>query len=560
RGVSLDDAALSRVVVEPPRDESHGDMATNAALVLSKPFKGKPRDIAEGLAAKLDAAETVTSAEVAGPGFVNLRLPASAWHGVVSAVLADPESYGATDIGAGRKVNVEYVSTNPTGPMHIGHCRGAVVGDAIAALMERAGYSVTREYYINDAGNQIIAFAKTAHMRYREALGEKIGEIPEGLYPGDYMVPIGQKLVEAYGDRLLDVSEGEWLPVVSEFAVAAMMDVIRSDLALLRISHDVFFSERSLRAPEDKVARTIEMLRAKDLVYVGRLDPPKGELPDDWEDREQTLFRSTEFGDDQDRALLKSDGSYTYFAFDIAYHLDKFERGFAEMIDVWGADHAGYVKRLQAAVTASTGGEGALEVRLCQLVRLYRDGEPFKMSKRAGTFVTLRDVVEEVGPDATRFTMLTRKSDAPLDFDFVKVKEQSRDNPVFYVQYAHARTASIFRNAEEAGITRPAPGADLSRLDSEEELRLVRSVAQFPRIVEAAALAREPHRIAFYLNDLAATFHALWNAGKDSPHLRFIHTDDAGLTAARLSLVGAAQETLASGLRLLGVEPAEEMR
>ncbi len=560
REVALDDTVLARVVVEPPKDESHGDMATNAALVLSKPFRTKPRDLAEALAARLGDAERITAAEVAGPGFVNLRLPVEAWHGVVGAVLEDPAGYGRTDFGAGRRVNVEYVSTNPTGPMHIGHCRGAVVGDAIAALLERVGYEVAREYYVNDAGNQIIAFARTAHLRYREALGEAIGDIPDGLYPGDYMIPIGRRLVEAYGDRLLDVAEDEWLPVVSEFSVLAMLDIIKSDLALLRIEHDVFFSEKSLRVPEDKVARTIDALRAQDLVYLGRLDPPKGELPDDWEDREQTLFRSTAFGDDQDRALLKSDGSYTYFAFDIAYHLDKFERGFAEMIDVWGADHAGYVKRMQAAVKAVSGGEGALEVRLCQLVRLFRDGEPFKMSKRAGNFVTLRDVVEEVGPDATRFMMLTRKSDAPLDFDFVKVKEQSRDNPVFYVQYAHARTASIFRNAAEAGQVRPAPDADVSRLDSDEELRLIRTIAQYPRIVEAAALAREPHRITFYLNDLAGTFHALWNAGKDSPHLRFIHTDDAGLTAARLSLVGAAQETLASGLRLLGIEPAEEMR
>ena len=560
RGVVLDEADLARFVIEPPKDESHGDLATNAALVLAKPLRAKPRDIAEALATRLAESGRVVSAEVAGPGFVNLRLSDDAWHGVVASVIADPDAFGRADLGRGAKVNVEYVSANPTGPMHIGHCRGAVVGDAIAALLERTGYDVTREYYVNDAGNQIEAFARTAHLRYREALGETIGAIPDGLYPGDYMIPIGEKLVEAYGDRLLDASEEEWLPVVGSFSVAAMMEVIKADLASLRISHDVFFSERSLREGQDRVEEAIEALRARDLVHRGRLDPPKGELPDDWEDREQLLFRSTAFGDDMDRALAKSDGSRTYFAFDIAYHYDKVRRGFAEMIDVWGADHGGYVKRMQGAVTAISDGAATLEVRLCQLVKLYRDGEPFKMSKRAGDFVLLRDVVDEVGPDATRFMMLMRKSEAPLDFDFVKVKEQSRDNPIFYVQYAHARIASVFRNAAEAGFARPDRAPELGGLAAPEELRLIRMVAQYPRIVESAALAREPHRVAFYLYDLASTFHALWNAGKDSPQLRFIYTEDAGLTAARLSLIAAAQETLASGLRLLGVEPADEMR
>ena len=560
RGVALDDADLARFVVEPPKDESHGDLATNAALVLAKPLRTKPHDIADALAARLTEAGRIVSAEVAGPGFVNLRLSDTAWHDVVTSVLTDSDAFGRTDVGQGVMVNVEYVSANPTGPMHIGHCRGAVVGDAIAALLERAGYDVTREYYVNDAGNQIEAFARTAHLRYREALGETIGAIPDGLYPGDYMIPIGEKLVEAYGDRLLDAPEDEWLPVVGAVSVAAMMEVIKADLASLRIRHDVFFSERSLRDGHDRVEEAIEHLRARDLVYVGRLDPPKGELPDDWEDREQLLFRSTALGDDMDRALAKSDGSHTYFAFDIAYHYDKFRRGFAEMIDVWGADHGGYVRRMQGAVTAISDGAATLEIRLCQLVKLYRDGEPFKMSKRAGDFVLLRDVVEEVGPDATRFMMLMRKSEAPLDFDFAKVKEQSRDNPIFYVQYAHARIASVFRNADESGFARPTGSTELGGLVAPEELRLVRMVAQYPRILEAAALAREPHRVAFYLYDLASTFHALWNAGKDSPQLRFIYTEDAGLTAARLSLIAAAQETLASGLRVLGVEPADEMR
>ena len=560
QGVVLDETDLARFVVEPPKDESHGDLATNAALVLARPLRTKPRDIAEALAARLTGAGRVVSAEVAGPGFVNLRLSDAAWHDVVTSVLTDPDAFGRTDLGRGAKVNVEYVSANPTGPMHIGHCRGAVVGDAIAALLERTGYDVTREYYVNDAGNQIEAFARTAHLRYREALGETVGAIPDGLYPGDYMIPIGRKLVEAYGDRLLDAPEDEWLPVVGTFSVAAMIEVIKADLASLRIRHDVFFSERSLRDGHDRVEEAIEHLRARDLVYVGRLDPPKGEVPDDWEVREQLLFRSTAFGDDMDRALAKSDGSHTYFAFDIAYHYDKFLRGCAEMIDVWGADHGGYVKRMQGAVTAISDGAATLEVRLCQLVKLYRDGEPFKMSKRAGDFVLLRDVVDEVGPDATRFMMLMRKSEAPLDFDFIKVKEQSRDNPIFYVQYAHARIASVFRHAAESGFARPDRSTELGGLVAPEEFRLIRTIAQYPRILESAALAREPHRVAFYLYDLASTFHALWNAGKDSPQLRFIHTEDAGLTAARLSLIAAAQETLASGLRLLGVEPADEMR
>ncbi len=556
----------SRIVVEPPREASHGDLATNAAMVLSRDLGMKPRDLAEALVGRLSEGEDVVSAEVAGPGFVNLTLSDDYWRRQLAAMLAAGGDFGRSGIGGGEPVNVEYVSANPTGPMHVGHCRGAVFGDALAGLLEFSGYKVTREYYINDAGAQVDVLARSAFLRYREALGEEIGEIPEGLYPGDYLKPVGEALAASHGRALLDRPEGEWLPIVRDAAIDAMMAMIRGDLDVLDIHHDVFFSERSLMGSNGgEVAATIEDMRSRGLIYEGRLPPPKGQLPEDWEDREQTLFRATEFGDDVDRPLMKSDGSYTYFASDIAYHRDKFRRGFRQMIDVWGADHGGYVKRMQAAVKAVTDGQGELDVKLCQLVKLYRGGEPVKMSKRAGEFVTLRDVVDEVGRGVVRFMMLYRKNDAPLDFDFEKVTEQSKDNPVFYVQYAHARAHSVFRNAAGAfpDVGFPMNGAeklDLSAISDEAELALVKTLAQFPRLVEQAALAHEPHRVAFYLYELASSFHGLWNRGKDMPQLRFINPADRVSTLARLALVQTVASTLASGLRILGVEPVEEMR
>jgi arginyl-tRNA synthetase len=557
---------LSRVVVEPPKDETHGDLATNAAMVLSKEAKQKPRDIAEKLAAKLKAAPHVAKVEVAGPGFINLSLDAAFWLDVLRAAIAAGTDFGRSSMGRGEKVNVEYVSANPTGPMHVGHGRGAVFGDALANLLAFAGYEVTREYYINDAGAQVDVLARSAFLRYREALGDDIGAIPEGLYPGDYLVPVGKALAEKYGRDLLQKPDSDWLPLVRQTAIDAMMDMIREDLAALQIRHEVFFSERSLTTGgTDKVAETVEFLRAAGHIYEGRLPPPKGAPVEDWEDREQTLFRATAFGDDVDRPLMKSDGSYTYFAADMAYHRDKIERGFRTLIDVWGADHGGYVKRMNAAVNALGGGKVALDVKLCQLVRLLRAGEPVKMSKRAGDFVTLREVVDEVGVDPVRFMMLFRKNDAQLDFDLAKVIEQSRDNPVFYVQYAHARGRSVFRNAREAlpGLAADAKAlseADLSLLTDEAELSLVRKLAQWPRLVEAAAEFHEPHRVSFYLYDLASSFHSLWNKGKDAPHLRFIIEDNPRLTLARLSLVHGLVAVLAAGLAILGVRAAEEMR
>jgi arginyl-tRNA synthetase len=556
----------SRIVVEPPRDPSHGDLATNAALVLAKDAGIKPRDLAERLAERLGAAEDVVCVNVAGPGFVNLTLSHDYWRGQLHALVEAGRDFGRSSIGAGQPVNVEYVSANPTGPLHVGHCRGAVFGDALAGLLAFAGYAVTREYYVNDAGSQVDALARSVHLRYRQALGEDIGEIPEGLYPGDYLVPVGRALADRFGDALVNQPDSEWLPGVRQFAIDAMMDLIRADLDALGIHHDVFFSERSLTIGNGgAVAETIADLRARDLVYQGRLPPPKGQLPEDWEDREQTLFRAREFGDDVDRPLMKSDGSYTYFASDIAYHRDKYERGFRTMIDVLGADHGGYVKRMQAAVRAVSKGEAALDVKLCQLVKLFRGGEPVKMSKRAGEFVTLRDVVDEVGRDVVRFIMLTRKNDAPLDFDFQKVTEQSKDNPVFYVQYAHARAHSVFRNAAEVfpdiGIDLESPGIEgLVGLSDPAELGLIKLMSTFPRIVETAAEAHEPHRVAFYLHDLASAFHALWNRGKDLPQLRFINVEDRALTTARLTMVRAVASVLSSGLGILGVEPLEEMR
>jgi len=563
-----EDVDYSRVVVEPPRDPSHGDMATNAAMVLAKEAKSKPRDLAEVIAARLRADPLIAKVDVAGPGFINLTLKPSAWAEALRTVLREGSAYGR--LSGGSKVNVEYVSANPTGPMHVGHCRGAVFGDALASLLQFAGHDVTREYYINDAGAQVDVLARSAFLRYREALGEDIGPIPEGYYPGDYLMPVGQALAHEHGDKLRAMTEAEWLPIVRAKAIAMMMDEIRDDLAALNIRHDVFFSERSLIENSNKVAETIDFLRARGDIYEGRLPPPKGKPVDDWEDREQLLFRATAYGDDVDRPLIKSDGSYTYFASDIAYHKNKFDRGFADMIDVWGADHGGYIKRMQAAVKAVSGTKGELDVKIVQLVRLLRNGEPVKMAKRAGNFVTLRDVVDEVGRDAVRFMMLFRKNDAPLDFDLAKVIEQSRDNPVFYVQYGHARGHSIFRNARaEVFPDLPAQtearlawllDAALERLSDPAELELLRRLATYPRTLEAAAAAHEPHRIAFYLYDLASEFHAIWTKGAKLPYLRFIINNDAEITKARLAMVQGVVSVLASGLAVLGVHAPDEMR
>ena len=564
----------SRIVVEPPRESAHGDMATNAAMVLAKDAGAKPRALAEAIAAKLRGDDLVAKAEVAGLGFINLTLKPAAWIDALRAVLAADTDYGRSAVGQGTRVNVEYVSANPTGPMHVGHVRGAVFGDALANLLAGTGYAVTREFYINDAGAQIETLACSAYLRYREALGETIGEIPEGLYPGDYLVPVGQALARQYGPGLRDKPENEWLPIVRDFAVACMMDLIRSDLAALGIKHEVFFSERSLHEPQNggpsKIAETVAFLEKQGLLYRGTLPPPKGKVMEDWEPRELLLFRATQFGDDVDRPIFKSDGSPAYITPDIAYHREKFRRGFADMIIVLGADHAGYVKRLSAAVQAVSGGAANLDVKVCQLVRLLRGGEPVKMSKRAGEFVTLRDVVDEVGKDAVRFMMLYRKNDAVLDFDLAKVIEQSRDNPVFYVQYGHARGRSVFRNAREVVPELPSDRASaqafllakapLERLDDPGELALMRRLALYPRLIEAAAIAHEPHRIAFYLYDLASDFHAQWNRGNDASYLRFIIQNDPELTMARLALVQGVVTVLASGLGLLGVEAPEEMR
>ena len=562
----VDTPDLSRIAVEPPREEAHGDLAINAAMVLARDFKAKPRDLAEKIAEKLRALQGVVKVEIAGPGFINVSLDPSVWLSVLESIVEAGKDFGRVDLGKGESVNVEYVSANPTGPMHVGHGRGAVFGDALASLLDFTGYKVTREYYVNDAGAQVDVLARSAFLRYREALGANIGAIPEGLYPGDYLVPVGKALAEKFGRNLLDQPESEWLPAVRASAIDSMMEMIRDDLARLAIRHDHFFSERSLTTGKtDKVAATIGELQKAGHIYEGRLAPPKGAPVEDWEDREQTLFRATDFGDDVDRPLMKSDGSYTYFAADIAYHRDKIERGFKTLIDVWGADHGGYVKRMQAAVAALGGGKVALDVKLCQLVRLLRAGEPVKMSKRAGDFVTLGEVVDEVGSDAVRFMMLFRKNDAPLDFDLAKVIEQSRENPVFYVQYAHARAKSVLRNIAEALPDRSfAPdslkSAPFERLTDEGEIRLVKRMAQWPRLVEAASAAHEPHRIAFYLHDLASEFHSHWNRGNDLPHLRFIIRDDPSLTMARAGLVYGLAAVIASGLAVLGVDAPEEMR
>ncbi|HWV79996.1 MAG TPA: arginine--tRNA ligase [Hyphomicrobiaceae bacterium] len=560
--------ALGAVEVEPTKDPRHGDLATNAAMVLAKPARMKPRDIADALVAELAALPGYVKVEVAGPGFVNISLAPDRWQSVIADVRGGGERYGASDLGKGEKLLIEYVSANPTGPMHVGHGRGAVFGDSLANLLAFAGYAVTREYYVNDAGAQVDVLARSAFLRYREALGEDIGEIPAGLYPGDYLKPVGAALAKKFGDSLLKQSNDEraWLPIVRAEAIAAMLVMIKEDLAALDIRHEVFFSERSLTEEgKDEIAETIAELRAKGLVFEGRLERPKGHDADDWEDREQTLFKSTDFGDDVDRALMKSDGSYTYFAGDMAYHHNKLARGFRHLINVFGADHTGYIKRMQAAVAALSGGKADLDIKVCQLVRLLRGGEPVKMSKRAGTFVTLREVVDEVGSDPIRFMMLYRKNDAALDFDLAKVVEKSKDNPVFYVQYAHARAHSIFRNAAEA-FSEIGPrdsdvtGADTSLLTDDGELDLLRRLALFPRTAEGAARAHEPHRIAFYLSDLASAFHAQWTRGNDSPHLRFIQPNDRKLTAARLALVGACAQVIATGLAILGVHAPIEMR
>jgi len=569
-GVFKSPPDLDRIVVEPPREAGHGDLATNAAMALAKEAGLKPRDLADKIAAELGKLPQVTKVDVAGPGFINLSIDPKVWRDALAGAVAAGECYGRSDAGKGEKVNVEYVSANPTGPMHVGHCRGAVFGDALCSLLDFSGFDVTREYYINDAGAQVDVLARSAFLRYREALGEDIGEIPEGLYPGDYLVPVGQALKAEHGDKLKAMTEADWLPIVRAKSIAMMMDMIKGDLAALNIKHDVFFSERSLiETGDNKVAETIDFLRAKGDIYEGRLPPPKGKPVEDYEDRIQTLFRATAYGDDVDRPLIKSNGSYTYFASDIAYHKNKVDRGFLDMIDVFGADHGGYIKRMQAAVKGVSDGKAALDVKVVQLVRLLRNGEQVRMSKRSGDFVTLREVVDEVGSDAVRFMMLFRKNDALLDFDLAKVLEQSKDNPVFYVQYGHARGHSIFKNAREVVPDLPEEdaaraawlgSAPVEKLTDPAELDLLKRLALYPRIIESAAVAHEPHRIAFYLYDLASEFHALWTKGRDLPHLRFIMTNDAEITRARLAMVQGVVSVLASGLAVLGVHAPTEMR
>jgi arginyl-tRNA synthetase len=561
-GTPLD---LSRANGEPPRDPSHGDLAANVAMVVARPTGKNPRALAEMIARALQDDADVASAEIAGPGFVNLRLSDAYWHRQLAAILDAGLDFGRSQVGAGRKVNVEYVSANPTGPMHVGHCRGAVVGDALANLLAFAGCEVTKEYYINDAGVQIDVLGRSVMLRYREALGDEIGEIPAGLYPGDYLVPVGKALADEFGRGLLQQPEDEALAIIKDRTIDAMMAMIREDLALLNVHHEVFFSERSLHAHNGKAIRAaVNDLTMKGYIYKGKLPPPKGQKPEDWEDREQTLFRSTDVGDDIDRPLVKSDGSFTYFAADVAYLEDKVARGFQDLIFILGADHSGYVKRMEALAKAVSGGNVDLTILICQLVKLFRNGEPVKMSKRSGEFVTLRDVVEEVGRDPIRFMMLYRKNDAPLDFDFAKVTEQSKDNPVFYVQYASARSHSVFRQAQEqlgvAGFDRAALRAEASRLTDTGEIGLIKKLAEYPRLIEGAALAHEPHRLAFYLYDLASSFHAHWNRGTENPDLRFVKVNDPQLTNARLGLVQAVADVITSGLALIGADAPKEMR
>lgn len=552
---------MSNVTAEPPRDAAHGDMATNAAMVLAKPAGLKPRDIADVLAQKLAEDSRVISAEVAGPGFLNLRLAPEVWQGVVKSVFAAGTDFGRSVTGQGKRVNVEYVSANPTGPLHVGHTRGAVFGDALASLLDFAGFDVTREYYINDGGAQVDVLARSVYLRYLEAHGQDVA-FEDGTYPGDYLVPVGQALKDKVGDAFVGKGEEIWLAEVREFSTEAMMQLIRADLAALGVKMDVFYSEKSLYGT-GRIEAAIEDLKGKGLIYEGVLEPPKGKMPEDWEPREQTLFRSTAHGDDVDRPVKKSDGGWTYFAPDIAYHYDKVSRGFDALIDVFGADHGGYVKRMKAAVSALSDGKVSLDIKLTQLVRLFKNGEPFKMSKRAGTFVTLRDVVDQVGPDVTRFVMLTRKNDASLDFDFDKVLEQSRENPVFYVQYAHARVMSVLRKAAEAGISvddAVLARADLSGLTHEAELAVAKKLAEWPRLIEIAVRTNEPHRVAFYLYELAGEFHGLWNRGNDVPALRFLQEGDSDTSQAKIALARAVSVVIASGLGILGVNPVQEMR
>ncbi|MAM62426.1 arginine--tRNA ligase [Maritimibacter sp. UBA3975] len=551
-GALPDGLDFANVAVEPPRDPAHGDMATNAAMVLAKPAGLKPRDIAEALAGKLAADARIVSAEVAGPGFLNLRLDPGVWAALVEGVLAN-EGYGRSDMGQGQKVNVEYVSANPTGPLHVGHTRGAVFGDALASLLEYAGHDVTREYYINDGGAQVDVLARSVYLRYLEAHGQEVA-FEDGTYPGDYLIEVGEALKAKVGDAFVGKGEQFWLEEVRDFATEAMMELIRADLKALGVEMDVFFSEKGLYGT-GRIEAAIEDLRSKDLIYKGTLEPPKGKLPEDWEPREQTLFKSTDYGDDVDRPIMKSDGAWTYFAPDIAYHYDKVTRGFDQLIDVFGADHGGYVKRMKAAVAALSENRVPLDIKLTQLVKLYKNGEPFKMSKRAGTFVTLRDVVDEVGPGVTRFIMLTRKNDAPLDFDFDKALEQSKDNPVFYVQYANARVHSVLRKAADMGVVPGTPA-----LTDEAEIKVAQKLAEWPRLVEIAARTHEPHRVAFYLYELASEFHALWNKGNDTPALRFLQESDAQATAAKIALPKAVSVVISAGLGILGVTPLEEMR
>ena len=553
----------ARVAVEPPRQTGHGDITTNAAMVLSKPTGLKPHDLAAVLAERLKGIEAVMETEIAGPGFINLSLEPAFWHRQLKEIVETGPAYGDSEMGRGESVNVEYVSANPTGPLHVAHARGAVVGDALASLLEKAGYNVTREYYVNDAGAQVDALARSAYLRYREALGEEIKDIPEGFYPGEYLIPVGEALAKRDGAQWRDVDEDAWLPAIRSFAVAMMMDGVREDLASLGVEPGVFTSE-SVLVEKGTVDAVIKHLEDKGLVYTGVLEPPKGKAPDDWEPRPQKLFKSSEFGDELDRPVKKSDGSWTYFATDMAYHLDKFQRGFKTMIDVWGADHGGYVKRMKAAVEAVTDGDGVLEVKLCQMVHLKKGGKQVRMSKRAGTFVTLRYLINEVGRDVVRFMMLTRKNDSQMEFDLEKALEQSRDNPVFYVHYAHARCRSVMRNAaEQLGDKKIAPealaGADLGLLTDTAELSVIKVMAAWPRMVENAAEVHEPHRVAYYLNDLATLFHALWNKGNDDARLRFFQSDNEGLTLARLALVQGVATVIASGLQVFGVSPVEEL-
>lgn len=552
---------FANVTIEPPRDAAHGDMATNAAMVLAKPAGQKPRDIAEALAKRLAQDPRIEAAHVAGPGFLNLSLSSSLWHGVVHDALIKGVEFGRSEMGAGLKVNVEYVSANPTGPLHVGHTRGAVFGDALASLLDFVGFDVTREYYINDGGGQVDVLARSVYLRYLEAHGQDVA-FEDGTYPGDYLIPVGQALKDKVGDAYVDQPESVWLEDLRNFGTEAMMDLIRADLKALGVEMDVFYSEKSLYGT-GRIEQALEALQSKGLIYEGVLEPPKGKKPEDWEPREQTLFKSSEHGDDVDRPVKKSDGNWTYFAPDIAYHYDKVTRGFDALIDVFGADHGGYVKRMKAAVSALSDGKVPLDIKLTQLVKLYKDGEPFKMSKRAGTFVTLRDVVEQVGSDVTRFVMLTRKNDAPLDFDFAKVLEQTRENPVFYVQYAHARVRSVLRKANEAGIAvtdADLIAADLAQLTDEAQLSVAKKVAEWPRLVEIAGRTNEPHRVAFYLYDLASELHALWNRGNDNPELRFIDESDPAASQAKIALARAVTVVISAGLGILGVTPAEEMR